>query len=633
MTTDGGRVLAVVLTYSAPEHVRRCVEALAAQDRRAEAILVIDNCGEPAVTAEMFDASLGVRVHRTEENLGPGGGFALAVEEFLASEYDHVWLMDDDVSPEPSCLSALLEAVDGRRDAIAIPYVDPNGDTSKRFEGWGWYGPLIPRAVVQTAGGPRADFVWWLEDTEYLGHRIPNAGVEVLRPAAVAHWATSRASRTRPAWKYFYEARNLTYLHVRTLHGRHAATLVREVRRRAVRIVRREEHRSRKLLALGHGVFDGLRGKLGLTHPLTDPHRPDQRETETADDQTHAAGWLEQAAAKANAGDLAGAAECARRAGGLLAEDDPDRRETLVQAAQLFASAGRHADAAEVWAEAAACGASDAERARDLAWQGSEARHAGRWAEAEAVGRRALELADTAMARSTRAYADIAHLLGVTYKYTGRFDEAERLYRQALDVAEAEDDEEFVATICHNLGGLAHARGAYAEGEPWARRAVDVRERSGADALVIATDRGALAALLIGLGHRDEAKELLRRCRDDLASALGTDHYEIGAVDANLATLALAEGDLEAAELHARTALRIKERSLGADHPDLAPTLTTLGTIRRRGGDVVEAIELHERALEVLRDVVDPGHPLIAKVRNNLAAAKRGTSAAGPEHN
>lgn len=222
----------------------------------------------------------------------------------------------------------------------------------------------------------------------------------------------------------------------------------------------------------------------------------------------------------------------------------------------------------------------------------------------------------------TAESAVLAQNRAVTLKSVGRFDEADRLYRWALEIAEACGHRELVASVCHNLGGLAHARGDHATGIPWARRAVRERESLG-DPIGLAADRGALAGLLIDAGQLDEARLLLGAAREVFVEHLGEDHHEVAVVDGNLATIALAHDDLGAAEHKARTALRVKERHLGLGHPELAVTLTTLGTIRRRRGDHREAAQLHQRALAVLRPAVDPTHPLLRTIEHNLLEATR----------
>lgn len=330
---------------------------------------------------------------------------------------------------------------------------------------------------------------------------------------------------------------------------------------------------------------------------------------------------LERAAELAAVGDVAGAAECARQGAALLPRAHPDRFDALLLAAQLLHAAGDHAAAAELWGTAAEHAPDDSSRAGALTGQGEAARRSGAWAQAEAAHRAALALAESALGPDADGTARVAHNLAVTYKYTGRFDEAAVLYQRALAVATARGDDAFVATICHNIGGLAHARGAYADGVPWARRAVALREALDVDPVLIAADRGALAGLLVPLGEHDEAAELLTWCRNTFSERLGPEHYEVGVIEGNLAALSLARGDLAAAEAHARQALSIKQSALGPDSPELAPTLTTLGTIRRKRGDSAQARSLHQRALEVLEPAVDAAHPLLDTIRANLAAA------------
>jgi hypothetical protein len=117
-----------------------------------------------------------------------------------------------------------------------------------------------------------------------------------------------------------------------------------------------------------------------------------------------------------------------------------------------------------------------------------------------------------------------------------------------------------VATVLHNLGGLAHAAGRPGAGEAAARRAVDIRE--------------------------------LRS-------------------EATIPT---------PPQTRLRCALAIKQQWLGPDHLELVPTLGTLGVIRRRRGNPVDARRLYERALKLLDGRVVADHPHVAALEANLAA-------------
>ena len=258
-------------------------------------------------------------------------------------------------------------------------------------------------------------------------------------------------------------------------------------------------------------------------------------------------------------------------------------------------------------------------RFRLLTAEGESARRSGQWGKAVEAHLRAVALAETAFGDAREA-AVAAQNLAMTFRYTGRFADAEALYRRALAIAEEAGDAGLVATICHNLGGLAHARGDAVAGIPWARRSVAVRDELD-EPLALAADRGALAGLLIDAGELDEAVDLLDAAREVFAAHLGADDYEVAVIDGNLATIALRRNDLPAAERRARAALVGKQRRFGPAHPELAVTLTTLGTVRRRRGDAVGAVELHRRALKVLTPAVEPEHPLLQTIEENMAVA------------
>jgi GT2 family glycosyltransferase len=266
-------VLAIVLTYSAPDALVGCIRALQAQSVSPDEVLVVDNAGEPP--AERTLAAAGVhwdrmRLIREPENTGPAGGHAKGLREFLASDHDLAWVMDDDRIQEAGCLQALLDATGGRNQAVFVfpNWVTPDGEMS----GYpAWSGFLISRDVVRRAGVPRSELVWWGEDTEYLMWRIPDAGFEseLCKPARVLH-ASGRATATRPGWKYYYEARNSVYL--RLHYRRHRSRLVRVLGRLIARVALLETHRARKLWLLLRGTIDGLRGRLGMQIPIGTDH-------------------------------------------------------------------------------------------------------------------------------------------------------------------------------------------------------------------------------------------------------------------------------------------------------------------------------------------------------------------------
>ena len=135
-------------------------------------------------------------------------------------------------------------------------------------------------------------------------------------------------------------------------------------------------------------------------------------------------------------------------------------------------------------------------------------------AAAERAYRRALRLAERGFPPDALETARVCNDLAVLLKYTGNFDEAAELYDRSLEVTAARlgNDHPEVATLLHNLGGVAHAAGRPADGEAPAREALHIRRHAlGPDHPDTAADAAALAGILIALNRDDEATTLLTR--------------------------------------------------------------------------------------------------------------------------
>jgi rhamnopyranosyl-N-acetylglucosaminyl-diphospho-decaprenol beta-1,3/1,4-galactofuranosyltransferase len=262
------RVAALVVSHNAPRALGRCLEAIASQTTPPGAVIVVDNASEPPVDKSIEAGPDGggdvvpVSVVRSETNLGPAGGWAIAFQQLLGSSYDFAWALDDDIVPDPDCLEVLLgEVGDDEDGAFVFPYsVQPDGSVGA----WGaWCGFVVSRHIVEKVGVPRADLFWWAEDNEYLLWRIPKAGFErkIVGGAVVQHDAVRQGDGV-PTWKYYYEARNMLYLHLYL--KRRVGWYPRNVAKLVGRAVIRE--RGRRLQSLGaiaRGLFDGLTGRLG----------------------------------------------------------------------------------------------------------------------------------------------------------------------------------------------------------------------------------------------------------------------------------------------------------------------------------------------------------------------------------
>ena len=279
-------VEALILTFDAPEALGRCLGAVTACDPAPRSMIVVDNASREPVD-ELVAAAPGARVVRLPENTGPAGGYAAGFEAFLAGDADWVWVLDDDCEPARDALA--LQLADAAKGADLVMATMHDADTGALTNTQGWCAVLISRDVVEKVGVPDRDLFWWTEDTEYLQWRIPRAGFTVARsPEAIVEVTRGRASTEKPAWKYYYEARNQVYYRMTTQGAATERPLPRHLRLRVrawrawrsvgkltVRaVVREHRHRLRKLRYIARGTADGLRGRLGVTVTVDDSHRP-----------------------------------------------------------------------------------------------------------------------------------------------------------------------------------------------------------------------------------------------------------------------------------------------------------------------------------------------------------------------
>lgn len=281
---DASDVLAVVLTYDAPEALDRCLHAIEHQHCPPGAVLVVDNASRRSPD-DVIAAHPGVQALRLPENVGPAGGYAAALTAALDTDAQYVWILDDDCAPVPDALAKELAIAGTDRIVLATATWAETGTTGRTH---GWLAVLLPRAAIEQLGVPDPDLFWWTEDTEYLQWRLPRGGFPVVyTDDPVVTVRRGRADASKPAWKYFYETRNQVFYRLHTQRvtdrprPRHLRTRVRVWR--ALRstgklgaraLLRERDQRVRKFRMVARGAIDGWRGRLGKTVPADVADRP-----------------------------------------------------------------------------------------------------------------------------------------------------------------------------------------------------------------------------------------------------------------------------------------------------------------------------------------------------------------------
>jgi tetratricopeptide (TPR) repeat protein len=219
--------------------------------------------------------------------------------------------------------------------------------------------------------------------------------------------------------------------------------------------------------------------------------------------------------------------------------------------------------------------------------------------------------------------AGILNNLGVLRKYQGRWAEATRFYRRALPLIEASGDQDALATLFHNMGGIEHARGRYAAGEPHARRSVELREKiAGPDTIAVAADVAALAALIEGQGRLEEAAALYERALAVFRRKLGRVNAEVALNLSSLAALRQEQGRVIEAERLYDQAVPLQEKVFGRGHPEVALTLHNLAHLERERGNLTRALALYTRAWRSFDRVLGARHPHTRLAASNLRVVK-----------
>ncbi|NEX15671.1 MAG: hypothetical protein C1943_03270 [Halochromatium sp.] len=307
VVSDHRFVITVVVTRNRAALLQRCLNALQAQSRPPDRVIVLDNASDDG-TPELFSSGpyateASISYVRLDENTGGAGGFHAGIARAMEQGCDWIWVMDDDGCPAPDALERLM-AVDPDPMAIhaAAALVDSGdelelvwpaapveggdqGKTLMRIDDL--KGPVVPvmnapfigmlfhRSLIEQIGLPDKEFFVSFEDGELCARAWARAGGVRLVPAAVVrHPRIERrcftAGRRRfcvialAPWRRYYDTRNRLVIAKRHFGWRLwtealPGTLLRWLVTLAV-----QPDRLAQSAAFARGIFDALTGRLGM---------------------------------------------------------------------------------------------------------------------------------------------------------------------------------------------------------------------------------------------------------------------------------------------------------------------------------------------------------------------------------
>lgn len=238
---------AVIVTFNRSDKLMKVLDALAAQTRRPDVVIVVDNASTddtPERVAARAAADPSIRHLRLPRNVGGAGGFHAGMKAAYQLGAQFFWISDDDAYPNPDALQALhdalsgFEADTGWRPSFAcsrVEWIDgtlcemncprPVWDWARFVQpGRAWalvdsasfVSVMIPRWALSEHGLPIADYFIWFDDAEYT-RRIARSypGIFVPESVVVHDTPDNRGVNfglvdEKSLWKFRYGARNET---------------------------------------------------------------------------------------------------------------------------------------------------------------------------------------------------------------------------------------------------------------------------------------------------------------------------------------------------------------------------------------------------------------------------------------
>jgi serine/threonine protein kinase/tetratricopeptide (TPR) repeat protein len=228
----------------------------------------------------------------------------------------------------------------------------------------------------------------------------------------------------------------------------------------------------------------------------------------------------------------------------------------------------------------------------------------GKLAEAEAVGREALDIRRRLFGNVNADVATSINNLASVYRRQRKLTEAEALIREALEIRQKLFGSEHleVADSLHNLCVILGDEGKRAESEATAREMLAMRRRLLGDEDVLVAAALMDVAWAIGFtGKSAEAETLEKEALAIRRKLLGDAHPDVANTLSILADRMRQRGNLTESHSILSAALSIQRKLLGDEHPASLDSMRTLGLVLEGEGKWAEAETAHRQTLELRR--------------------------------
>lgn len=245
---------------------------------------------------------------------------------------------------------------------------------------------------------------------------------------------------------------------------------------------------------------------------------------------------------------------------------------------------------------------------------GAEEFQRGRYNEAEKRFLAALKEGEAFGSENPRVAVSL-NAVAEVFALQGRYAEADAHIRRALEISEKSlgQNHKLVAEALENIARLYYAQRKYPEAETFALRAQAISEKGSGEGSL-------LVAIYDAQGKHTEAERLALHDLRDSEKAWGPNHPQLAVLLRIAAARARAQGRHAEAEQLGRRALSIREKALGPEHPNVASFMNFLAWLLEKQGRHSEAEVLYKRSLAIVEKALGQKDPAVAKGMDRLAA-------------
>jgi len=226
-------------TFRRPGDAAASLEALSNQDIAVESVVVVDNADDEATRILVESAGPPTRYLAPGSNLGPAGGFALAIDQLPADNNDLVILLDDDdpLPARPDLVSSMIDRLESESVAnsaiVGIGLRGGNLDTrtgliKPRPDGematvvadhlHGCAYPIYRLGPLKSVGAFDSSLFWGFEELA-AGRALRSGGYglvvagdlldSVVQELPKLAPSVRRTGLSQPSWRHYFRHRNL----------------------------------------------------------------------------------------------------------------------------------------------------------------------------------------------------------------------------------------------------------------------------------------------------------------------------------------------------------------------------------------------------------------------------------------